>query len=853
MNDVHTTRSANTPSGVSDMDSKAITVRELAFDQLRWTCNPDSLGFKTTIDCDKSDGIIGQERARNAIILGLEISSPGYNIYASGVEGTGKLTTIRNLLNQIDLKKRIPDDICYVNNFRDTDMPRVITLPAGVGKKFQTEMDELVAHLKKEIPLIFESDEFKKDSEIIINRYRAKQKEIVKEFNERVQKENFQMVQFQVGPFMRQDIVPVFEGKPVPVEQLEELAEQDKFSKEELEKIKKTLLELRLELDSVMRETRDIEREMRTQLGSLEHKYGLPVVSGLVSDMRIRYGSQNDKINVYLDEVQENILSNLKAFQDKEEEQQQQVPPFMMPQGGAKKFVEYKVNVLVDNSQADRAPVVIETSPTYKNLFGTIEREIDRFGYWKTDFTHIKAGSLLRANGGFIVFDALEMLIEPGVWPFLKRTLKSRVLNLQPYDPFNLAVFALKPEPIPLDIKIIMMGDDYLYQLFYNLERDFKEIFKTKAHFDTVMPNTRENTREFACLIKRIIDDEKLLPFDKKAVAGVIEFGVRLAGRQKKLSTRFSDIADLVREASYWAGKEGLSLVTDRHVDRAYEEKIGRLNLIEGKIQEMIEDGTIMIDADGMVVGQVNGLSVYDMGDYAFGKPSRITAKTSMGRAGIINIEREAKLSGKTHDKGVLILEGYFRGKFAQNKPLTVSASICFEQSYGGIDGDSASSTEIYAILSSLANLPLRQDIAVTGSVNQKGEIQPIGGVNHKIEGFYDVCRAKGLTGKQGVMIPALNIPDLMLRKDVVKAVSEGRFHIYPVTTIDEGISLLTGVPAGERDEKGEYPEHTVNALVDKNLKTLAEGLKAFAEEGKPQSSAEETNNDNPRKGEQGV
>ncbi len=838
MEDTRILKSLKNTSRGRDMTRKALMIEELPVGKMRWICNPDTLGFETTQDCEKSDGIIGQERARKAIVMGLEISSPGYNIYASGVEGTGKLTTIKNLLNQIDLKKKVPDDICYVNNFRDTDMPRVITLPAGVGKKFQTEMDELLAHLRKEIPLIFESDEFKKDSEIIINQYRTKQKEIIKEFNERVQKENFQVVQFQVGPFMRQDIAPVFEGKPVPIEQLEELAEQDKYNKEELAKIKKALLELRLELDSVMRETRDIEREMRAQVGSLEHKYGLPLISGLVSDMRVRYGSQNDKITGYLDEVQEHILSNLKAFQDKEEEQQQQVPPFMMPQAGAKKFVEYKVNVLVDNSQSDRAPIVIETSPTYKNLFGTVEREIDRFGYWKTDFTHIKGGSLLRANGGFIVFDALEALIEPGVWPFLKRTLKSGVLNLQPYDPFNLAVFALKPEPIPLDIKVIMLGDDYLYHLFYNLERDFKEIFKTKAHFDTVMPNTQENTHEFACLVKRIIDDEKLLPFDKKAVAAVIEFGVRLAGRQKKLTTRFSDIADLVREASYWAGREGHSLVTDHHVDKAYEEKMDRLNLIEGKIQEMIEDGTIMIDSDGLVVGQVNGLSVYDMGDYAFGKPSRITAKTSMGRAGIINIERKAKLSGKTHDKGVLILEGYFRGKYAQNKPLTVSASICFEQSYGGIDGDSASSAEIYAILSSLAYLPLRQDIAVTGSVNQKGDVQPIGGVNLKIEGFYDVCRAKGLTGKQGVLIPALNIPDLMLRKDVVKAVSEGQFHIYPVKMIDEGISLLTGVPAGERDEKGDYPENTVNALVDKNLRSLAEGLRDFGEPGEDEQKA---------------
>ena len=421
---------------------------------------------------------------------------------------------------------------------------------------------------------------------------------------------------------------------------------------------------------------------------------------------------------------------------------------------------------------------------------------------------------------------------------------------MQPYDPFSFLPTAIKPEPIPLDIKVIIVGDDYLYYLLYNLEREFKEIFKTKAQFDTEMANSDENIREYVSVIKRIVDEEKLLDFDKKAVCAVVEYGVRLTGRQKKLSTRFSEIADLIRESHYWARKDGSDLVRDVHVDRAYEEKINRVSQIEEKIQELIDDGTIMIDTEDRVVGQVNGLSVYDMGEYAFGKPSRITAKTSMGRAGIINIEREAKLSGRTHDKGVLILEGYFRGKYAQNKPLTMSASICFEQSYGGVDGDSASSTEIYAILSSLSELPLRQDIAVTGSVNQKGEIQPIGGVNQKIEGFYDVCRSRGLTGKQGVMIPQLNLPDLVLRKDVVRAVAEGTFHIWPVRTVDEGIALLTGVPAGEMDDKGGFPEGTVNFLVDRRLRSLAEGIRAFAEEGKPPKPAEETNNQNQGKGE---
>jgi len=824
--------------------------KEVPVQLLRWSCNPDLLGFDTTKECKKTDSIIGQNRAVKAITLGLEIESPGYNIYVSGMTGTGKTTTIKNLLSQLDLKKPIPDDICYVHNFKDPDTPRAIMFPAGSGRKLQKDMDDLVAHLRKEIPLILESDEFKKESEEVINTYRQKQKEIIREFNDRLLKENFQLVQFQMGPFTRQDIAPIVEGRPVPFEQLEAMAEEDKFNKEELATIRKKMVDLRIELDSVMRETRDIEREIRQQIATLEHKYGSPVVMEEISDLRLRYVDSNEKVNGYLDEVQEHILSNLKIFQEKEEEQQQQALPFPVPQAPARRFIEFKVNVLVDNSATEKTPIIIETAPTFKNLFGTIEREVDRSGLWRTDFTHIKAGSLLRANGGFIVFDALEALIEPGVWTFLKRTLKSREMNMQPYDPFSFLPTAIKPEPIPLDIKVIIIGDDYLYYLLYNLERDFKEIFKTKAQFDTEMANSDDNIREYVCLIKRIVDEEKLLDFDKKAVCTIVEYGVRLSGRQKKLSTRFSEIADLIRESHYWAKKDGADLVTDRHVDQAYGEKINRVSQIEEKIQELIDDGTIMIDTNDQVVGQVNGLSVYDMGEYAFGKPSRITAKTSMGRTGVINIEREAKLSGRTHDKGVLILEGYFRGKYAQTKPLTMSASIAFEQSYGGVDGDSASSTEIYAILSSLSELPLRQDIAVTGSVNQKGEIQPIGGVNQKIEGFYDVCRARGLTGRQGAMIPHLNVPELILRKDIVKAVAEGKFHIFPVQTVDEGIELLTGVPAGVADEKENYPEHTVSALVDKKLKFLAEGLKSFAEEGKPQKPADETNNENQGKGE---
>jgi ATP-dependent Lon protease len=807
--------------------NKSTSITEVPLGKLKWTCDPDTLGFENTGECEQIKGIIGQERALSAIRVGLEIESPGYNIYASGLTGTGKTSTIKTLLSQLEVTRKTPDDICYVHNFKDSDMPTYIMLPAGMGKKFQTEMDDLVAFLKREITKILESDDFKKTSDEIINTYRTKQKEAIKAFNERLQKEQLQLVQYQIGPYMKQDIVPVFEGKPVPLEQIEMLAEQDKFNEEELRALRKNIEQARADFDSVMRHTRELEKEIQKEISSLEYKYGLPVVSGAVSDIHIKYAENNVKLKEYLHDVLEHILSNLKTFKEKEEEQQPAMygAPGMAPYR-AKQFIEYQVNVLVDNSHTEKVPIIIETTPTYKNLFGTIEREIERVGIWSTDFTRIKAGSLLRANGGFIVFDALDALIEPGVWEFLKRTLKNRLFNMQNYDPYSIVPIAMKPEPIPISVKVIMIGDDYLYSRLYNLVEDFKKIFKIKASFDTEMPNSRENIMAYVSFIKKITEEENLLQFDKKAVATVIEYGVRLTGHQKKISTRFSEIADLLREASYWAKKEGHQIVSDTHVDKAYDEKIRRVSLLGDKIQELIEDGTIMISTEGKVVGQVNGLSVYDIGDYAFGKPSKITAETSVGRSGIINIEREAKLSGKTHDKGVLILEGYFRGKYAQDKNVTMSASICFEQSYGEVDGDSASSSEIYAILSSLADIPVRQDIAVTGSVNQKGEVQPIGGVNLKIEGFYDVCRAQGLTGTQGVIIPALNVPDLMLRKDVIKSVHEKKYHIYSVRTIDEGISLLTDLEPGVMDETGAYPVGTINFLVNEKLKELAMSYK---------------------------
>jgi ATP-dependent Lon protease len=687
-------------------------------------------------------------------------------------------------------------------------------------------METLIETLKKKIPLIFENETYLNKKKEMVERYRNRQAEMFREFEKKVNKENFALVQIQMGPYSRPGIFPIVEGNPVNIEQLETMVEEGKLSKEELGKAREKQAELINELENIFKETRKSEKDVKEELSSLDNEVISPVVKDSISDIKEKF--ENEKILGYLDEVQEDILANLHRFREKEEAPPSPLPGLVLPQA-VDSFTEYQVNVLVDNSETKKAPIIVETTPNYRNLFGTIERVVDRSGIWKTDFTHIKAGSLLRANGGFLIFNALEALVEPGVWPALKRTLKNQVMEVQTYDPFYFfSTSALKPEPIECNTKVIMIGDTYLYHLIYNADDDFKKIFKIKADFDSVMNKDTDKIQQYASFIRKICDEEKLKPFDKTGIAAVVEYGVRMTGRQKKLSTRFHLIADLLREANYWALKDGSQTVKEAHVDKAIEKKVYRVNLIEEKIQEMIDDGTILIDSDGMVVGQVNGLSVYNLGDYMFGKPSRITVKTSMGKAGIINIEREAEMSGPTHNKGVYILAGYLRGKYAQDKPINMSASICFEQSYSGVDGDSASSTEVYGLLSSLSGLPLHQDIAVTGSVNQKGEIQPIGGVNEKIEGFFDVCKAKGLTGKQGVMIPQLNTDDLMLRKDVVKAVEEGKFHIYSIRTIDQGIEVLTGVEAGERLDNGKFKEGSVNDLVDKKLQELGTKIKEF-------------------------
>jgi len=810
------------------MNSKKGGFPEVPVEQLRWYCNLEKADFTSTNDLTPGNKILGQERALKALELGLDMEYLGYNLFITGKPGTGRSTATKKLLKDRKRKNVIFDDKCYVHNFKHPDMPRAISLPAGQGNQFKKDMESLVNTLRKHIPSLLESEKYQKSKDVITENFKKKQHAIVKEFEDKVKAGNFTVVQVQIGPYTKPDIFPVINEKPTNLETLESMVEEKNFSREEFEKIKQKHQEFTHKIAQISKKINDLQKDFSKKLNELENKIVTPLVEEETAEIQKKY--KNKSIDSYLNEVKRNVLENISRFQEKEE-QYPTIPGLKLPQI-KDTFTDYSVNVLVDNSDTQSSPVIIETHPSYKNLFGIIERRMDRTGHWITDFTKIKAGSLLRANGGFLVVNALDLLLEPGVWPPLKRTLLNQKIEPETYDPFYMfSTSALKPEPIECNVKVIMIGDPFLYQLLYFKDQDFEKIFKVKADFDTVMENNTQNIFQYACFIKQLCERENLQPFDHSGIAGVIEYAVRLAGRKNKISTHFNNLVDLLREADYWAKKEKQKTIQKKHVSQAINEKIERLNLIENKIQEMIEQGTLMIDTEGSVVGQLNGLSIYDLGEYAFGRPTRITSKTSMGRAGIINIEREADLSGKTHNKGMLILSGYLRSKYAHDKPLTISASICFEQSYSRVDGDSASSTEAYALISSIANLSLRQDIAVTGSMNQKGEVQPIGGVNQKIEGFYDVCKVKGLTGTQGVMIPETNIPDLMLREDVVEAIKDNKFHLYPVKTIDQGIEILTQRKAGQRQKNGKFEKNSVNDLVDQKLLEFAVQLKEFSEE----------------------
>ncbi len=806
-------------------------------EKLRWRLDPASLPFETTDEIEPLKEIVGQNRGVEAFRFGLGMDKPGYNVFVTGMAGTGRMSTVRRLIREMSKENHPPRDLCYVNNFENPETPLLLSFKNGTGSLFKKAVGDLVTTLKKEIPQLFESQEYINLKKEIMETYESKGKSFFKSLDEKVKEEGFALVDIQVGQVKRPEVMPLVDGNPVHIDQVEAMVERGRFPKDEFEAMKEKHAKLREQIDQIFLELRDLQKEVQEKIEKMDRVMFLENAARLAEPITKKFRSK--PVRAYLDAFLEDMADNLQIFRP---QAQPMVPGILPILSESDPFQPYRVNLLVDNKDQKGPPVIVEDHPTYRNLFGSIERIVDRTGVWRTDFSKIKAGSFVRANGGYLVINLPDAIVEPGVWPAFKRALKSEKLEIQTYDPFYLfTTSGLKPEPIDLNVKVVVVSEPYLYHLLSVYDEDTKKIFKVRADFDTAMDRNDESIRQFAGFIKAETDRGGLKPFDRTAVAALVEQAVRMTGRQEKVSTSFPEISDLLREADFWAGQEDDAVVSERHVQRAIEARIYRAGMVEEHIQEMIDRGTLMIDVDGAEVGQVNGLAVYQAGDHMFGKPSRITASTSMGRAGIINIEREADLSGSTHNKGVLILAGYLRKKYAQDKPMSMSASIAFEQSYGGVDGDSASSTEVYALLSSLSGVPIRQDLAVTGSINQKGEVQAIGGVNQKIEGFYDCCRRKGLTGRQGVLIPESNIKDLMLRKDVVAAVEEGRFHVYPVKTIDEGIEILTGKKAGTRKADGAYPKGSINDLVDRRLRELAEGLKNFGKNDENRSGAKKS------------
>ena len=800
--------------------------RQIPIADLRWRLDPSKLPFETTETLQPLKEIIGQQRGVEAFRFGIDMDKPGYNVFVTGAAGSGRMATVKRLLEEMSKKDGTPEDLCYVNCFKNPESPVLIRLPGGTGSIFKRDVKNLVDRLKKAIPQLFESQEYMNMKKEITDTYETQAGNFFKNLEKKVNAEGFAIVDVQMGQFKRPEVMPVVDGKPVPIEQLEAMVAKGQFSKDEYASLKEKQVTLRKEIEQIFMELRELQKDVHENIENMDRAIFMKTAGDLMRPLAEKYSSS--KIQAYFQDMLEDMADNLKIFSPQAPVQVPGLPPVMPPEVDL--FQPYDVNLLVDNRERKSPPVIIEDYPTYRNIFGAIERVVDRNGVWRTDYSMIKAGSLVKANGGFLVVNLKDAIIEPGVWQAMKRALKSKKLEIQTFDPmYFFTTTGLKPESIALKVKVVIIGDSYLYQMLGYYDEDLKKIFKVRADFDTAMTKDDQSILQFAEFIKMVCLEEELRPFDRTAVAALIEQAVRMAGRQEKISTSFPAITDLIREADFYAGREQKEVVAEAHVDNAIQARIFRSNLSEERIQEMIDRGTLMIDVAGEVVGQVNGLAVYSLGDYMFGKPSRITASTSMGRAGLINIEREADMSGNTHNKGVLILGGYLRKKYAQNKPLTMSASIAFEQSYSGVDGDSASSTEIYALLSGLSGVPIKQSIAVTGSVNQKGEVQAIGGVNQKIEGFYDCCRHSGLNGEQGVMIPRSNVKDLMLRKDVVAAVQEGRFTIYAVETIDEGIEILTGRPAGDLQPDGNYPEGSINFLVDQKLQELAEGIKDFA------------------------
>ncbi|OPZ93203.1 MAG: Lon protease [Firmicutes bacterium ADurb.Bin419] len=799
-------------------------IKGLPYKMLKKECDPDSFKFNDTSELDALEDIIGQERASKALQFGLKIKTRGYNIFMSGPTGTGKTSYAQNYVKKIAHKAKTPDDWCYVHNFSNANQPSALNLPAGLGRIFQNDMEDFIKILQLEISRAFDSEDYEREKTSIAKEYQAKRNDLLEKLNDDAEKQGFKVKTTNSGIYF----LPVVEGKTISEEEYGDLDEKLKHEINEKSNI------VQLETIDIIRKIKAIEKEAEEKVAEWENKIALFAVGMHINDLKEKYQDYK-KVTDFLESVQEDILKNLDDFREEDysDEQQQMLIPWIRSSEG-NPTDKYRVNLLVDNSKLKGAPVIVDFNPTFFNLLGKLEYE-NEFGTMTTDYTMIKGGLFHQANGGYLILQAKDVLNNVQSWEALKRVLKTKQIAIENMkEQMGLvAVSTLKPEPIPVDIKVILVGSEYLYQALYEFDEDFKKLFKIKADFDAEMERNKENTKKLAKFINSFCKRECTLHFDRTGVAKVVEYSSRLVEDQTKLSTRFNDIVEILSESCAWAEIEGSSLVRAEHVKKAISEKIFRSNKYDKKILESLEDGTIILDTDGEVVGQINGLTILDMGDYSFGKPSRITANTFMGESGIVNIEREVEMSGTSHSKGVFILSGYIGQKFAQEIPLTLTASLCFEQLYGGVDGDSASSAELYAVLSSLADVPIKQYIAVTGSVNQKGEIQPIGGATEKIEGFFELCKLRGLDGKHGVIIPYQNIKNLVLNDDVVEAVKEGKFTIFAVKTIDEGIEILTGIKAGEKKKDGTYPAGTINYLVYEKLKKYAQTAAGFYKDDK--------------------
>ena len=798
---------------------------EVPLHKLRWRCDPDELGFTTTDDLKPLEGILGQERALKALALGVEIAKAGYNIYVCGMAGTGKTTAVQHALAAKKSAGVPLSDLCYVFQFKQQARPRLLRLPAGQGKVLRQAMEKLIADLKQEIPRALASTSFRQRAKSRIQAAQRREARLFQQCEARIAP-HFGLLWQSSAPGEEPELAPFVNDQLTPLSEIEAQLEAGEFSAEQFKDMRERYQALGPDFADVCAEVRRLRRDADEEVRTLERTLVRPIIQEKVQEAAA----------AFTDEVVQQYFQDVETALHDESERFHEPPPFAADKEGGSQasgsphgddedlLHEFQVNVIVDNAEATGAPVIFETSPTFKNLFGSIESMMEYGGVWRSDFTGIRAGAMHRANGGYLIFDAVDAFVDPTVWPTLKRALRHRQSEIHAADQHGfMPGTTIKPEPIPCDVKVILIGDYILYDVLSREDDNFQRLFKVKADFDTTMPRQASTIAQYASFILRICREEALRPFDRDAVAAVVELGVRLAGRQNKLSTRLDSVADILREADYWAGKAELQVVTREIVEQAMRERILRMNIVQTHLHEQITEGLLLLATHGAEVGQINGLFVYETEEeYFFGCPMRITAVTTMGDTGVVNIEREVDLSDATHDKGVLILSGYLRRMYAHDKPLVFSASLCVEQSYDRIAGDSASAAEMYAVLSSLAELPIDQGIAVTGSVNQQGELQPISAVNEKIEGFFDVCHLQGLTGTQGVIIPQQNVDDLMLRQDVIEAIAAGQFHLYPVATIDEGLAILTGISAGMRDPLDGYPTETVNGRVDAQLRRFA-------------------------------